>query len=1374
MKKIVVLSLILSFFVESVCFALSFGNTICCYDFSNVTVVQTGNSNYSIPEYNMNITSNVQPGQLGDFSACTGVYGKSSEDSALHILYNAVNTGRKTNPWNANYYTAPLAGTVKKGETVQFSGEIADSNAMSSISILLLGKTENKKNYQFSYQQLYPVKQENKRNLDNMFMKFDDWFYFVDVSGGGTRFIPGRWYKYDVIIDTENKTYGGQQTIGFYIDGKLHSLGILDADRSTDEIDLIKTIDSMRIITQPRAVQNADGYFVGQNTEIYLDNLMLNVLRDGGKEPAYRIDGKNAGGSYRPGSVVQANAYNAYLFAKIGMGNDYRVSSSDADGDVSLILDGNDDVQLFLWDKQTFAPYGLAAKFVAYNESIIKSEDFSGLPQGDISVCYVNSDKHIDVFSYSPAFGKFGKAADDCALFVSNSPTQVVTGKISDYTQGVDLTPDNMRLGKNDTVTISFDYAQAELNASKALCIETDEGAVADVVNFYTDGRVMVLGTQCLGLTLGKDQWYHFDIVLNSDIYGGINTCSAYINGKKYLETVPFAIGGTIEKALTRFKRLQLLYNIYNSPGKEDGFYLDNVKIRTMQKSRPQFADFDVSAKDALFNLLLDNENFMTADYGQDAKAFVDSLKGEFIKSAEFVSENGSLMDSLHGDGTGYLRIRTDNGYDIYYKLAQGTDSTIAAEIDKAGNANPDTTDWYAYEFPDITQLKSSGNPLNLADSTVKDIQAHGFIKADGEYFTGTNDGEHIDFWGCNVIGPGCFPEHSQAEAMADMIKQQGFNLVRFHQMSGRDGSIFIGSDENFKPSDTQMNKLCYFLKQLRERGIYYFFDLGIDKLPANSINPMPNKPNLVAYFDSTVQQIQINYAQNLLTYPDPYDGNGRICDNPALAAVICVNETNLFMEDIEKEPNYNIYYADLKRMWNEWLKNKYPSTTDRLIYQLQNLKSGESFSKGNIELGTIQDRNNYTDKRVKDILQFFNSKQEAFFGNMKSMMESNQIKTLMSGTTIFGMMEPQVMKSNLATDFVDVHRYWAHPDGYSLDTGVGLVLGSKNETGSMLKDENLGIIQPLMNRKPYNIPYTISEWNTCASSMYLAEGPMLMAAYSKMQNWYPMQFLFAAKGMNNYEGTRIGDVFDLTNHPIRIATMPAAAMMRKNISEARYSSYVDYSGAEWYDYQSHKADGFETQWKNFDMFSTHTETGLVHKTGIALLDTPANTAEAALAGESYTSDTGELTLNHDEAYFAVNTNRSKAVTGFFSGKEISVGAASFQFDNEFAAAYINSLDENDVNTSGQLLLTVVGKAVNSGQVLSKDGTRVIRQGTLPILVEPICGSVKIKTGQDMKVYALDSSGRRKKQIQSSFCDGMLTITLSASDRCMNYEVISE
>ena len=281
---------------------------------------------------------------------------------------------------------------------------------------------------------------------------------------------------------------------------------------------------------------------------------------------------------------------------------------------------------------------------------------------------------------------------------------------------------------------------------------------------------------------------------------------------------------------------------------------------------------------------------------------------------------------------------------------------------------------------------------------------------------------------------------------------------------------------------------------------------------------------------------------------------------------------------------------------------------------------------------------------------------------------------------------------------------------------------------------------------------------------------------------------MFMEEPMTNYKNTHIVNVFQMADNPIMLSTMQAATLAWRNVKEAEKDYYIDYSDTKSYEYTKHhheyydKTTGLwkpaEHQWAGYDIITKRPTWVMLAKTGASVRVKPENDdisaeKEQALESGVYTSDTGEITFDSNKNTFTVNTAKSKAAAGFFK-EETAIGdVLKFSFDNEFATVYVNSVTDSDISSSGRLLLTVAGKAINTDQVLQRSGSPyVIRGGKAPILMEQITGTVKIKTDSAMRVYALTSSGERKNEISASYNDGWLTVPLSLSDECVNYEIV--
>ncbi|MBP3360463.1 MAG: hypothetical protein J6N52_06395 [Clostridia bacterium] len=1382
MKQAMLFLISLCFLTGGSAYAGSIGKNIYCQGFGNRDIINNGSGRYVIED--ISASSYLINPAWTDVSYKYGIMGKCSDDASLCFSYSRagiVSTDPNNRPsWANSKLTTSFDDTeIKYGQKIHVSFELADYNRKTGFVFYLKGRTsEGAALQKYSYRQLYPSEHSASYAASAIAEKYNGWVYFVDMGNIHSINAKGNvWNKHDVVIDTCNEEYGGRQTIAFYYNGSLCTMGEFDADDSAEGIQYIKSVSGIEMVIQPNITTSDNVNYSVNEDSLYLDNIIVSAED---KDIELTVDGGAYTGAYSGneaafvGDLNDAMAIAAY---GSGKGAEHFIFHPAELGDIGFEFPNTSRPSVFyLWNKDRLSPLTLPFEFVPFNSEAVLNEDFS---QDTHSL---DIRRGIAPVSAETVTGVFGKKASDGVLCVSNTGGSGVIGEISDLDAGVAVNAAASASGK-DSVTLSFDYAQGGGSSVKNIAVNLPGGRMRELACIYPDGSIRVLGNICKDVVLNNNQWYHFEIIINSGFRGNLNTVTAYVNGRLCVKDAPFAVNNSIDKSFSGITGAEFSYNLA-SLGQEvnseasfasDGFYLDNIRIELMNKSIPAVTEFDAESTNAFYNDATNTKSFTVEDYGQSAEDFISSLRGEIIKSAEFVTASGETVTSLPGNGEGYLRLTTADGYDIFYSLKPGENEEIRDNILSEINRNLDTTRWYPYIAPDINIISREGNILNARNFNAEEAGSRGFVQADGENFV-LEDGTRISFWGCNIIGEGCFPEHEEAEKMADMIASFRFNLVRFHQLSGRGTTIFGGSGNAAALDNSQMEKLCYFLRELRERGIYYYIDLGRtlydSDIDAETLPYNPTNANHVQYFDKAVQRLQIDYAKMLMTYIDPYT-NRRICDNPALMGVQCVNESFLYGPALEEigtgTEEYKYYYNMLNTQFTEWVKSNVNKSL--LSLWLSGYISKDEYQTGIIRTGTYAERNSYKTQRNIDIIHFLTDLQSNYFADIRNMFKENNIRTLMSGATLFQVTEPPIVAANAEMDFLDTHDYWAHPQGYCIEEG--LVLGDRFEKiASALKDSQLGMIGFLVNRKPYDKPYTISEWNHTAGSRYMAEGPLLMAAYSKMQNWNPMMFMFTGKGLESYENTRIYDVFNMSENPITLASLPAAAMLHENVSEAGECFYEDYSEHEPWDFSA------RGQWYNYDMFSWEPETGLLAKTGMSVMTKPENTAsdieakkEAAAASGIYTSPAGDITYNKNNYSFTVNTGRSKAVGGFFGGGEITVGDASFTFDNEFAAAYVNSVTDSNISESGRILLTAVGKLANTGQVLSADGLKVIKPGTAPVLLEQITGTVKLKTAKCMNVYALDSSGVRKKKINAAWEGGILTIPLSLSDEASNYEI---
>ncbi|HEX2949414.1 MAG TPA: carbohydrate binding domain-containing protein [Armatimonadota bacterium] len=202
-----------------------------------------------------------------------------------------------------------------------------------------------------------------------------------------------------------------------------------------------------------------------------------------------------------------------------------------------------------------------------------------------------------------------------------------------------------------------------------------------------------------------------------------------------------------------------------------------------------------------------------------------------------------------------------------------------------------------------------------------------GFIAVKGNHlYAGT---QRFRMFGTNITGASCFPSHAEAEKIAGRLAKFGINCVRLHHMdNGWERSIFLGDKKTLDPE--QLDKLDYFVAQMKQRGIYVNINLHV----SNEYPGMPRWAGMPSFFKGVdlfyqpMLDFQREYARNLLTHTNPYT-KLRYVDDPTVALVEINNENGFTSSwqwgSLDNMPA--VYATALQQRWNAWLTKRYGSS---------------------------------------------------------------------------------------------------------------------------------------------------------------------------------------------------------------------------------------------------------------------------------------------------------------------------------------------------------------------------------------------------------------------------------------------------------------
>lgn len=688
---------------------------------------------------------------------------------------------------------------------------------------------------------------------------------------------------------------------------------------------------------------------------------------------------------------------------------------------------------------------------------------------------------------------------------------------------------------------------------------------------------------------------------------------------------------------------------------------------------------------------------------------------------------------------------------------------------------NPDTSGWFAWEWPnDEAALGSAIDASFMLDAPAG---KHGYARAEGENIV-FEDGTRARFWGVNIAMSASFLEPAEAEKLADRIVRSGFNIVRFHQMDYKSaGNIFsAGTPTQTKElSQSQLNKLFYLMSLLKEKGVYFYIDL-LTMRPALAADGIVNPEDLSqgwkghALFDPTLVSLQKEYARKLLTTENPYT-HLTLANDPAMVFIDIQNENSLFVIDANRI-TAPYYINQLKTGFSQWLKGKYDTDAALETAWTQSgkvgLQASESMDNNTVDIigdGTVRvpnlyDNLNYSTQRKNDSYEFFFETVRKHYTEMKAYLLSIGVKCLITGSSMGGY--PSTVPASMylnkeLMDYTDRHVYMSHPSNY-------FTVGSSADNKPMVTNGN-NFFQQAGYKRVFNQPFILGEWQECQTNDFRAEGDLMAAAMSSFQNWNAIQFQMLAEPIP-YANPKIHTAFGTYNDPAHSIIQPAAAILfhRGDVKEAEDAYYYTYSKQD----ALNPAKGFPSSniyryGKVGLMFSGFADynAALGSQTAFNKLETKRTSGETALSNE----------LKWEAQSFSVNTPYTNAVAGLEPGQAKEFGDSIIQYSNPFAVISLNSITQDTLQNTDRMLLTAVARARNTGFTLN-DGV-IASTGQAPVLYEPVNGSITLKTGDDILVYALNSSGQRASQVTvEKTAEGYSRFQLQGQSGRVHYEIV--
>ncbi|MEN8133136.1 MAG: hypothetical protein ABFS45_23750 [Pseudomonadota bacterium] len=663
------------------------------------------------------------------------------------------------------------------------------------------------------------------------------------------------------------------------------------------------------------------------------------------------------------------------------------------------------------------------------------------------------------------------------------------------------------------------------------------------------------------------------------------------------------------------------------------------------------------------------------------------------------------------------------------------------------------TSDYYEFDIPwDDT----GGSPVNMA-SRILDAPAgkHGRVLAEGGRIV-FEDGTSIRFWGMAVAVSSAFPPANQTEVkqVVGKLAKYGFNLVRLNGIDSPRLGLYRHWRETGKLQPEFMQRLDYFISELRKAGIYYALSINDASLKFSDIegihtngHPVRHKQyKLVQLFDSRTFDPVINWHKAFYAHENPYTGK-TLAEDAANVYVTAVGEDSIFNGYFRKnaehigEENYQL----LQVRFNDYLKGRY-GTTDRLRVAWrqagkQGLAGKEILEDGTVMLPRPDDLERYSQARQRDVVRFLYRIELDYALLVKGALREVGYEGLFSlSNDWYGYGSLYVNEK--VSDFVDMHGYFDHPirkgrngqDYREMTRNISYLQSPLRGKKAMAR-EFRGNLYNFLAGSLQNKPMLISEWNHAGWSDYTYEGPLLLATYGAFQGYSLLNIHTLYSYELGFKAEYSSRSLAAGGNPVLMSLSPtlALAFIKGYIEEPKQFELVTVAGDEneLMDVIAQAGLGFFPERDDVPINS-----GFTRKLRIGLVDNKSESGKRkdSLSGNIWKAQTGQVTWkfgNPGEVLLTVDTPKFQLAAGRLENRKTRLGNLEVSLKDHGAVTAI-SLDEKPLSESRRILLTSVSSFKNTAS-RSKDVAKwnmwknlrlTVDPGHAPVLMKRVSGDV--------------------------------------------------
>lgn len=667
-------------------------------------------------------------------------------------------------------------------------------------------------------------------------------------------------------------------------------------------------------------------------------------------------------------------------------------------------------------------------------------------------------------------------------------------------------------------------------------------------------------------------------------------------------------------------------------------------------------------------------------------------------------------------------------------RLSAGSHTrTITLTVPRGAQREPSPAERYG--TADLSRwhrgaLEWTASPVDLSHLNHKPAGQHGFVRAEGNALV-FEDGTPARFWGGNVVAYTLFSDKEQIARQAKRIARLGYNLMRFHHHDSTgwvSPTVIDKRRDDTRELDAEaMDRVDYWIKCLRDEGVYVWLDLHVGRLVKpgdfdaepgeaggyDEIARADGEMKGFAYANDTLRDLMREFNEAYLTHVNPYTGFA-YKDDPAIVGILITNENDLTSHF------GNLMLPDKGNPW----------------HQAQFDEAIAAFCER-----TELPRNRVWETWLPGPSKIFLNDQEVRFNRyLLEHLEGLGVRVPVATTNFWGVNRLYSLPALTVGGIIDVHSYG----------GAEALSANPRFTANY--------VSWLACAQVAGMPMAITEWNVPHPAEDRFTAPLYVAAIASLQGWdAPMIYAYSQQALGALDRM---DKWSTFTDPALTGLMPTAALAyrRGDIQPARETYCLSLGRQETY-YQ-------EVSPETSAALRTLAE---ISRVTIGLPDIPELDWDRTIApeegslvvtdlerdfipaGQEYVeSDTGEIRRDWEAGVQTINTARTQAAAGWLGDRRVRLGEMDIALTTPKATVAATSLDDAPLAASRRILVTAIARSE-------------VAEGRLPFLSEPIAGEITLHAVPGLAVRPIGADGAPLEALDAPYEEGAYRLRLPAA-----------